>query len=108
MRSGWPRWRVRVCYAPPEVLDQKGRLARASRDELFEALSSEQFRAVHRFVAADSMQRIEQIEQRIARLARRLLEGLRPWRAQLELLQTLPPASTRRVRPCCWWRSART
>ena len=33
-----------------EVLDCKGRL-RASREELFEALSTEQFSAVHRFVA---------------------------------------------------------
>ncbi|MFY7865665.1 IS110 family transposase [Roseateles sp.] len=77
-----------------EVLDCKGRL-RASREELFEALDTnecgtEQFSAVHRFVAQEIMQHIEQIEQRIARLDQYLLEGLRPWQAQLKLLQTLP------------------
>jgi transposase len=69
-----------------EVLDCKGRL-RASRDELFEALSTEQFSAVHRFVAEEILQHIE---QRIARLDQYLLEGLQPWQAQLKLLQTLP------------------
>ncbi len=72
-----------------EVLDCKGRL-RASRDELFEALSTEQFSHAHRFVAEEIMQHIEQIEQRIARLDRYLLDGLRPWQPQLKLLQTLP------------------
>ena len=69
-----------------EVLDQKGRL-RASREDLFEALSTEQFSAVHRFVADEIMQ---QIEQRVARLDQYLLEGLRAWQPQLNLLQTLP------------------
>jgi transposase len=72
-----------------EVLDAKGRL-RAGRDELFEALGTEQFSAVHRFVADEIMQHIEQLEQRVARLDQYLLEGLRPWQAQLKLLQTLP------------------
>ena len=51
-----------------EVLECKGRL-RAQRDELFEALSTEQFSAVHRFVADEIMQHIEQLEQRIGRLS---------------------------------------
>ncbi|MEO6276845.1 IS110 family transposase [Roseateles sp.] len=72
-----------------EVLDLKGRL-RASREELFEALSTEHFSATHRFVADEILQHIEQIEQRIARLDKYLLEGLQPWQAQLTLLQTLP------------------
>ena len=72
-----------------EVLDRKGRL-RASRDELFEALSTEQFSAVHRFVAEEIMQHIEQIEQRIARMDQYLLDGLRAWQPQLNLLQTIP------------------
>ena len=72
-----------------EVLDRKGRL-RASRDELFEALSTEQFSAVHRFVAEEIMQHIEQIEQRIERMDQYLLEGLRAWQPQLNLLQTMP------------------
>ena len=72
-----------------EVLDQKGRL-RASREDLFEALSTEQFSTVHRFVAEEIMQHIEQIEQRIARMDQYLLDGLRAWQPQLNLLQTIP------------------
>jgi transposase len=72
-----------------QVLDRKGRL-RASREELFEALSTEQFSAVHRFVADEIMQHIEQIEQRIARMDQYLLDGLRAWQPQLNLLQTIP------------------
>jgi transposase len=72
-----------------EVLDKKGRL-RASREDLFEALSTEQFSAVHRFVAEEILQHIEQIEQRIARMDRYLLEGLKAWQPQLNLLQTIP------------------
>ncbi len=72
-----------------EVLDCKGRL-RASREELFEALSTEQFSDVHRFVAEEILQHIEQIEQRIARLDARLLQGLKAYEPQLRLLQTIP------------------
>ena len=36
------------------------------------------------------MQHIEQIEQRIARMDQYLLEGLRAWPPQLNLLQTIP------------------
>lgn len=72
-----------------EVLDLKGRL-RASREELFEALSTEQFSRTHRFVADEIVQHIEQIEQCIARMDQYLLEGLEPWQAQLNLLQTIP------------------
>ena len=72
-----------------QILDSKGRL-RASRQELCEALSGEQFSAVHRFVAEEIMQHIEQIEARIARMDQYLLEGLRAWQPQLNLLQTLP------------------
>ena len=72
-----------------EVLDRRGRL-RASREELWEALSTEQFSASHRFVADEIMQHIEQIEQRIARMDQYLLEGLRAWQPQLNLLQTIP------------------
>lgn len=72
-----------------EVLDQKGRL-RASRDDLFEALSTEQFSARHRFVAEEIMQHIEEIEQRVSRFDQYLLEGLKAYEPQLRLLQTLP------------------
>jgi transposase len=72
-----------------EILTLKGRL-RVSREDLFEALSTEQFSANHRFVADEIMQHIEQIEQRIAGMDRYLLDGLRPWQAQLNVLQTIP------------------
>ena len=72
-----------------EVLNHKGRL-RASRQELCEALSTGQFSAVHRFVAQEIVQHIEQIERRIARMDQYLLQGLQPWQPQLRLLQTLP------------------
>ena len=72
-----------------EVLDCKGRL-RASREELFEALSTEQFSAVHRFVADEIVQHIEQIELRIARFDQYLLQGLSAYEPQLRVLQTIP------------------
>jgi len=72
-----------------EILDLKGRLG-ASREELFEALSTEQFSARHAFVADEIMQHIEYIEQRIALMDRHLLAGLQPWQPQLNLLQTIP------------------
>lgn len=72
-----------------EILDDKGRL-RASREELCEALSTEQFSDVHRFVAGEIMQHIEQIEQRITHMDQYLLQGLQAWQPQLNLLQTIP------------------
>jgi transposase len=72
-----------------EILDLKGKL-RASREELFEALGTDELSAAHRFVAQEIMQHIEYIEQRIARMDGYLLEGLQPWQGHLNLLQTLP------------------
>jgi transposase len=72
-----------------EILDLKGRLG-ASREELFEALSTEQFSARHAFVADEIMQHIEYIEQRIARMDGYVLSGLAAWQPQLNLLQTIP------------------
>jgi hypothetical protein len=48
-----------------EVLDCKGRL-RASREELFEALSTEQFSAVHRFAAEEIVQLIEHGKRQVS------------------------------------------
>jgi len=72
-----------------EILDLKGRLG-ASREELFEASSTEQFSATHAFVAAEIMQHIEYIEQRVARMDEHLLARLEAWQPQLNLLQTIP------------------
>ena len=71
-----------------EILDLKGRLS-ASREELFEALSTEQFSATHGFVCAEIMQHIEYVEQPIARMDESLLAALQAWQPQLNLLQTL-------------------
>jgi len=72
-----------------EILNLKGRLG-ASREELFEALSTEQFSARHAFVADEIMQHIEYIEQRVARMDGYLLSALAAWQPQLNLLQTIP------------------
>lgn len=72
-----------------EVLDCKGRL-RASREELLEALSGAELSAAHRFVAEQILQHIDELEQRIAQMDQYLLQGLQPWQAQLQLLQTIP------------------
>jgi len=72
-----------------EILNLKGRLG-ASREELFEALSTEQFSARHAFVADAIMQHIEYIEQRVARMDGYLLSALAAWQPQLNLLQTIP------------------
>ena len=72
-----------------EILNLKGRLG-VSREELFEALSTEQFSARHAFVADEIMQHIEYIEQRVARMDGYLLSGLAAWQPQLNLLQTIP------------------
>ena len=72
-----------------EVLDLQGRL-RASREDLCEALGTEQFSATHRFVADEIMQHIEQLEARIARMDQYLVHGLKAWQPQLNVLQTIP------------------
>lgn len=72
-----------------EVLDSKGRV-RATREELFEALSTEQFSAAHRFVAEEMMDHIEELERRVAKLDRYVLQSLSAWQPQLKLLQTIP------------------
>jgi transposase len=72
-----------------EVLDLKGRLRR-TRDELFEALNTEQFSATHAFVAGEIEQHIEELEGRIARMDAYLLDRLKPLLPQLNLLQTIP------------------
>lgn len=72
-----------------EVLDQKGRL-RASRQELFDALSTDELSEAHRFVAQQIMDHIQDIERRIASMDTYLLQGLAPYQAQLNLLQTMP------------------
>lgn len=72
-----------------EILKPTGRL-KASREELFEALPTDDLTATHRFVLAAIMAPIEELEARMSRFETALLEGLAPWRSLLVLLQTLP------------------
>jgi transposase len=72
-----------------EILKPTGRL-KARREELFEALQTDDLTATHRFVLAESMAHIEEREARMSRFETALLEGLAPWRSLLVLLQTLP------------------
>lgn len=82
-------WRALAVERGRNILDLKGRLG-ASREELFEAPSTEQFSARHAFAADEIMQHIEYIEQRVARMEGYLLSGLAAWQPQLNLLQTIP------------------
>jgi transposase len=76
-------------HAPHDVLQFASRRLKASREELYDALQGE-ITGSHRFVLAELMQHIEEIEARIARFDARLLEGLSGHRNALALLQTLP------------------
>ena len=73
----------------PEILNLAGRL-RASRAELFEALQPEDLSDSHRFVLAEIMAHIEELEARMVRFECALVQGLTTWRPQLVLLQTIP------------------
>lgn len=72
-----------------EVLDLASRRLKATREELFDALQGE-LTASHRFVLAELMEHIQEIEARIARFDKRLLDGLSDEHNALALLQTIP------------------
>lgn len=72
-----------------EVLDLASARLKASREELFDALQGE-LSASHRFVLAELMAHIEEIEARITRFDARLLDGLGGEQTALALLQTVP------------------
>lgn len=74
---------------PHEVLKFASKRLKASREELFDALQGE-LTDSHRFVLDELMRHIEEIEARIARFDKRLLEGLASEQNALALLQTLP------------------
>jgi len=75
--------------APQAVLQHASRRLKASREALFDAVQGE-LTASHRFVLAELMAHIEEIEQRIGRFEQRLLDGLQDEANHLALLQTLP------------------
>jgi transposase len=72
-----------------EVLNLAGRV-RASREQLFDALQPEELSGAHVFVLSEVMAHIEELEARMMRFDRALIQGLDAWRPQLILLQTIP------------------
>ena len=76
----------------PEVLALASNRLRASRETLFEALQAEDLTPAHRFVLAEIMEHIEELERRMARFDAELLRALHAagYAAPLQLLQTLP------------------
>ena len=76
----------------PDILNLASKRLKASREEIFEALQAEELTAAHRFVLAEIMAHIEELEQRMARFDQELLRCLDEagYTAPLRLLQTLP------------------
>jgi transposase len=72
-----------------EILKHTGRL-RTSREDLFEALQTEDLTDTHRFVLAEILSHIETLEAQMKRFEAQLLQGLAPWQPLLVLLQTIP------------------
>ena len=75
--------------APHEVLQLASQRLKASRQVLLDALQGE-LTASHRFVLDELMHHIEEIEARITRFDKRLLDSLKGEQESLALLQTLP------------------
>ncbi|GGE90894.1 IS110 family transposase [Massilia psychrophila] len=72
-----------------EVLDQGSRRLKASRETLFDALQGELTDA-HRFVLAETMAHLEELETRIERFDTYLLTHLQDEHNTLAILQTIP------------------
>jgi transposase len=74
---------------PEQVLRLASKRLKASEEELLDALDGE-LSDEHRFVLGELMAHIEDLERRIARFSRHLLDGLAPQQALLQALQTIP------------------
>jgi len=76
----------------PEVLSLASNRLRAKREDIFEALQAEELSGAHRFVLAEIMAHIEEIEARMVRFDQTLLGSLveAGYQVPLQLLQTLP------------------
>lgn len=72
-----------------EVLDRKGRV-KASREELFEALSTEDLSDAHVYTADIILGHIEMLEEKISEMDVYLHKALAGFEPQLKLLQTVP------------------
>ena len=60
----------------PDVLSLASNRLRASREDIFEALQAEEITPAHRFVLAEIMAHIEELEARMARFDTELLRCL--------------------------------
>lgn len=72
-----------------EVLDQGSRRLKASRETLFDALQGD-LTDEHRFVLAETMAHLEELETRIARFDTYLVTNLQAEHNTLAILQTIP------------------
>ena len=72
-----------------EILKHTGRL-KTSREDLYEALPTEDLSETHRFVLSEILSHIKTLEAQIQRFEVQLLQGLAPWQSLLVLLQTVP------------------
>lgn len=79
--------------SPEGVLRLASRRLKASQEEILDALQGE-LSVSHRFVLEETLRHIESLEAQIARFDVQLLEGLKPQKNALELLQTLPGIDT--------------
>ncbi len=80
---------------PHEVLDLASKRLRATREELFDAIQGE-LTPEHRFTLDETLRHIEELEARIGRFDRQLLDGLAGERTYLNLLQTMPGIDRKR------------
>ena len=89
-RSAWAMIKALVAGETPEqVLACVSTRLRASQQELLDALEGDLSDA-HRFVMAQLVDHVEDLERRIGCFRERLLDGLKPQAGRLVALQTLP------------------
>jgi transposase len=74
----------------PDVIALASKRLKASDTELFDAVQADELTPAHRFVLDELMKHIEDLEQRITRFDRQLLDSLKDYNPQLMLLQTVP------------------
>jgi transposase len=74
----------------PEVLNLASKRLKASDKELFDAVQADELTPAHVFVLDELMKHIEELEDRIKRFERQLLDSLQDYNAQLILMQTVP------------------
>ncbi len=83
-----------VGETPEQVLHYADRRLKATEEELLDALEGD-LTENHCFVISELMTHIEDLEKRIERHTKRLLKGLSPQQAILQVLQTIPGVDIR-------------